>query len=118
MYGVPEKNRLDGIIGKELIQISFGSHQVIFQFEECIRISVESSITYSILDEQVRHYDEFWKQETSLTKFLGAAVIGLEVKGAKKLILTFSNVGTIELIDSSDQYESFQIEIGGEMIVV
>ena len=44
MYGVPEKERLVGLIGKELIQICFGVHEVIFNFDQDVRITVESRI--------------------------------------------------------------------------
>ena len=118
MHGIPEKERLMGFVGRDLIQICFGSHQVIFNFDDNMRISVESSIEHSVPGEGVRCYKKFWNQETYLTKLLGHTVSGLNVIDGKRLDLKFSNGHSIGLKDDSEEYECFQIEMRDDLIIV
>ena len=88
-----------------------------FHFEPHIRISVTTSIEHSIPGERVRFYKKFWNQEMSLTKLLGSTVIGLDVIGGKELNIDFSNGHSIRLEDDSQEYESFEIKIGDDLII-
>ena len=118
MYGVPDKQRLIRLLGKELIQVGIGSHQVLLQFEDNISISVETEIEHDIPDERVRHYNEFWRQDTSLPRLLGAKVDDIDVIRSKRLCLKFSNDHRICVNDDSNEYEVLTIRIDDELIIV
>ena len=118
MYGVPEKKRFTGLIGKELIKVCIGSNQVIFYFEGNSRISVESAFVYKKPDGTECRYDEFWRQDSSLPNWLGSSIREVDVLNRKTLVLLFSNGGIIKLTDDSDEYEAFQLNIEKELIVV
>ena len=118
MYGVPEKERLIGLIGKELLQICFGVHQVIFNFDQNVQITIESRIERSVPRRGASNRDECCSRESFLTKLLGSTVSDVDRIDDKTLRLTFSSGKSIELTDDSDRYESFQIKVGGELIVV
>lgn len=118
MFGVPKKERLTGLVGKELVQVCISSHQVILKFDEDAQINVESSFQHMTENKDVRRYDDFWKQDSSLTSLLSSSVIRVENVNDRRLCLHFSNGEAICLSDDSDEYESFHISIEGEVIVV
>ena len=118
MYGVPDKQRLMRFIGKALIQICIGSHQVILQFEDNLSISVETKIEHDIPDEGARHYNEYWKQDTSLSRLLGARIDDIDVILSRRLCLKFSNEHSISVDDDSNEYEAMAIRIDGDLIIV
>lgn len=118
MYGVPNKEALQCFVGKELIQICFGATHVIFRFSDDVEISLEVAIKQVLPDGRVFVTDECWKQETWLPMLLGATVDLIDAIENKILRLKFSNGHTIEVVDESKEYESFQIKISDRLIVV
>ena len=115
MYGVPEKDDLVGLVGKELIQICIGVNQVFLQFEKNVRINVESRIEYPTFGGEVGN---FCCENAFLIGLLGSTVSEVYRADNRTLGITFSNGNSVELKDDSDQYESFQIKIGDDLIVV
>lgn len=118
MYGVPERERLVGLIGKELVQVCFGVHQVIFRFEKDVWISVESGIENSMLGRVTGGHCEIYRTESFLVGLLGSTLREVDRVNSKTLRLTFSNDCYVDLRDDSDHYESFQIKVDGELIVI
>ena len=118
MYGIPEEKKLQFLLGKELIQICIGSNQVVFQFEFDLKISIEVSIKHGMPDMTVKVFEEYWNQETTLTLLLGSSVKSLHVVDSKILHLEFSNGHFVEIKDESLEYESFQITIDDQILII
>ncbi len=118
MYGVPSENKLNCFIGKELIQICFGSTHIIFRFTGSVEISIEVAVKHILSDGRIHITDESWKQETWLTLLLGSTVNSVNSIEGKILRLGFSHGHIIEIADESAEYESFQIKTDEGLIIV
>jgi hypothetical protein len=120
MYGLNKGIDLSFLNGREVIQVAIGIYQIIFGFDEDVRISVESQFTYfDGSDEWV------WKPEPGAAQIaartvslLGATIESFEGQANGTLTLTFSNGQRLTILDSSKEYESYDITRPGQTIVV
>jgi hypothetical protein len=121
MYGLPNDVDLDFLIGRTVDQVAIGIHEVIFGFDEDIRITVYQEFRY--FDGQT---ESIWRPEevgSSLMAGRTAALLGYPVENIDRhangmLALTFANKSRLTIIDSSKEYESYDITRPGETIVI
>jgi hypothetical protein len=118
MYGLKREVDLTFLRGREVVQLAIGMHQVIFNFDEDISISIEGAFEYS------SHAScSVWRPGAPL---IAAATVNLlttrveAVDGHEDgtLDLKFSNGDRLLIRDTSREYESFQISRRGGIIVV
>ena len=120
MHGLKTDIDLSFLNGLELIQLCIGLYQTIFKFDEEVAISVEGEFRY--FDGQ----DEWtWRPEpgspilaSRTATLLGATIVGFESNPDGTLILTFSNRCRLTVMDSSRDYESYDITRPGQTIVI
>jgi hypothetical protein len=120
MYGLKKEIDLSFLTGREFIQLSIGVYQVQFGFDEDVRISVESEFRY--FDGQA---EWIWRPEPGSSSIaaravalLGATIesFGSNIDGT--LTLAFSNEHRLTILDSSREYESYDITRPGQTIIV
>jgi len=120
MYGLKKEIDLSFLTGRELIQLAIGVYQVQFGFDEDVRISVESEFRY--FDGQA---EWIWRLEPGSSSIaaravalLGATIesFGSNIDGT--LTLAFSNQHRLTMLDSSKEYESYDITRPGQNIIV
>jgi len=120
MYGLKKEIDLSFLTGRELIQLAIGVYQVQFGFDEDVRISVESEFRY--FDGQA---EWTWRPEPGSSSIaaravalLGATIesFGSNIDGT--LTLAFSNQHRLTILDSSKEYESYDITRPGHTIIV
>ncbi len=120
MYGLKKEIDLSFLAGRELIQLAIGVYQVQFGFDEDVRISVESEFRY--FDGQA---EWIWRPESGSSSIaaravalLGATIesFGSNIDGT--LTLAFSNQHRLTILDSSKEYESYDITRPGQTIIV
>ena len=120
MYGLKKELDLSFLAGRELIQLAIGVYQVQFGFDEDVRISVESEFRY--FDGQA---EWIWRPEPRASSIaaravalLGATIesFGSNIDGT--LTLAFSNQHRLTILDSSKEYESYDISRPGQTITV
>jgi hypothetical protein len=120
MYGLKKEIDLSFLTGRELIQLAIGVYQIQFSFDEGVRISVESEFRY--FDGQA---EWTWRPEPGSYSIaaragalLGATIdsFGSHIDGT--LTLAFSNQHCLTLLDSSQEYESYEITRPGQTIIV
>jgi hypothetical protein len=120
MHGLKKDIDLSFLNGRELIQLGIGLYQTIFKFDEDVAISVEGEFRY--FDGQ----DEWiWRPEPGSSLLaartavlLGATIESFESDANGTLALTFSNRRRLTIMDSSKEYESYDITRPGQTIVV
>jgi hypothetical protein len=115
MFGVPPNLDLSRFQGAELIQVSIGCNDVQLNFEPQSKISIEGH--WELRDQAGTIIDQ--AQDSNLTRdsykihrILGQIVVAHSVKAPESFTLTFDNGMTITVFDSSDRYESFNIQPG------
>jgi hypothetical protein len=120
MYGLKKEIDLSFLSDGELIQVAIGLYHISFRFDEDVAISAEGDFRY--FDGQ----DEWtWRPEPDSSQvvartlaLLGASVTSLESNENGTLALTFSNGHRLTMLDSSKEYESYDITRPGQTIVV
>lgn len=116
MFGLPEDFDGSFLVGRSLLQVCIGLHEVIFRFDEDVDITVESEFRVAVGGEG---------QVFESPPEGGAASLALlqqvvsEARGTKDgtLTLVFPS-GVLELYDTSANYESYQVRGHGELYVV
>ena len=122
MYRFAADMEIEGLIGSGLNQICIGKYDVQFRFDSGTLIAVQGGARVLRNDEQV----SAWTEENSwdsleFHELLNLSVTNYTVLSEVLLRINFSDELSLELIDSSDQYESMQIYpkgLDGPMIVV
>ncbi len=117
MHGLPKDVDLSFLADAELLQVCFGSNEVILKFDKEISITVESRFRVRI-DECEEDYDDASPSAALLVRFLSSSITEVVGQEDGTLHLEFSQGGTIEIYDSSQEYESYQIRHGAKIHVV
>ncbi|MGA2481766.1 MAG: DUF6188 family protein [Candidatus Acidiferrales bacterium] len=120
MYGLTTGIDLSFLNGREVIQIAIGVYQIQFGFDEDVIISVQSQFNY--FDGQ---QEWIWKPEPGAAQIaaravslLGATIHSFQGQENGTLSLVFSNGQRLTILDSSKEYESYDITRPGSTIVV
>ncbi len=120
MYGLKKEIDLSFLNGRELIQVAIGLYHTSFRFDEDVAISVEAEFSY--FNGQA---EWIWKPEPGAAQIaartvslLGATIQTFEGQGNGTLSLVFSNGQRLTILDSSKEYESYDITRPGQTIVV
>ncbi len=120
MYGLNKDIDLSFLDGRQVEQVAIGIYQIIFGFDEDVRISAYSEFNYFDGREEW-----VWKPEPGAVQIaartlslLGATIENFEGRENGTLLLVFSNGQRLILLDSSKEYESYDITRPGETIVV
>lgn len=119
MYGLPADVDLSFLVGAEVIQVCIGSQQAqIHFFPEGISIFVETDITFRGPAGQVSRYESIPESGPSLITLLHDVVKEARAETPRTLRLEFASGAVLQIEDTSEQYESFQIKHGDLLIVV
>jgi|SRR5208283_4060627 len=120
MYGLRKNLDLSFLNGRQVEQVAIGAYQIIFAFDEDVRISVYFQFSY--FDGQA---ESIWQPEPGFAQIaartvalLGATIQTFEGQEDGTLTLMFSNGHRLTIPDSSKEYESYDITLPGRTIVV
>lgn len=120
MYGLRKGIDLSFLNARELVQVAIGTYQIQFGFDEDVTIYAECQFNY--FDGQ---NEWVWKPEPGAAQIaartvslLGGTIQNFEGQENGTLTLMFSNGQRLTILDSSQEYESYQITRPGETIVV
>jgi hypothetical protein len=120
MYGLSRDIELTFLNRREVIQVAIGLYQIIFGFDDNVTISVRAQFNYFDGNSEL-----IWKPEPGSAQIaartlalLGATVESFESHESGTLALMFSNGHRLTILDSSKEYESYDITRPGQTIVV
>jgi len=120
MYGLKKEIQLGFLTGRELVQVAIGLYQVRFGFDQDVSISVEAEFRY--FDGQ---NEWTWRPEPASSQIacrtvalLAASITNVQSSEEGTLVLTFSNGHRLTVLDSSKEYESWNITLPGQTIIV
>jgi hypothetical protein len=117
MHGIPENFALDGIVDSEIQQICSGRFDLQFRLSSGLLFSVQGDISLLEGDQEVGK----WTEQNGWTSLAFQQLINTRIKeyrvpNNRLLQIVFENGLTLQLHHSSDQYESFQIVVGGDKL--
>jgi len=105
------------LVGKTLFQICIGEHDLIFNFDEPVSISITSSIGLTLPESKEQTWEDFRQGIGFLVALLSQSVSSVSSSTDGTVILKFREGGVLKLYDSNKQYESYRIKGGNKPIV-
>jgi hypothetical protein len=118
MYGLPKEIDLSFLVGRELLQVCFGRHDLNLNFDRNVHISVTSCIGYSGVQGDLCRQEDFAAASQFLTSLLSQTVLSVKGDDEGTLVLIFSGGPELFVYDNSKQYESYTIQHGEQIVVV
>ncbi len=118
MYGLPNDIDLGFFNDRTLVQVCFGAHDVIFNFDGDVSIVVTSSIGCADASGNVHRNDDFREIAPSVLGLLNQRISSAAGDDAGTLTMRYANGATVCVYDDSKDYESYTIKNGEQVIVV
>lgn len=118
MYGLPANMDWNFLVGRELIQMCVGIHQVLLRFDGDVSVSIECVFEHSFPGAKTHSCTNLAHRAKSLVTLLGTRVERVDGKSHEALVLSFSNHETLQIHDSNEMHESFLVHAPGIEIVV
>ncbi len=118
MYGLPENTDLGFLKEQVLRQVCVGANEVILRFADDISITCQTDIGHKKAGVCTALYRDMITCGAMLVNFLHTSIINASAESPGTLVLKFSNDEALEIYDTSQEYESYQITYGNKTIVV
>ena len=117
MHRITKDTNLSALAGKLVEQICIGVHQVIVRLENDLYIAIEGDFSFGSEASPEKEMD-FRNAAKAFANLLESRVIDASVVREDAVVFTFSAGARLTVFDSSDQYESFQIQLPDRLVVV
>jgi len=117
LNGLPITIDLSPLLGKELVQVCIGAFQFILNFDADVRIAVEGTCVYCSPKDVPIEIDNYREQASLLCSLVGTQISSAERDSNGGLDLHFANGATLQILNSSHEYESFQVHVGQQFYV-
>jgi hypothetical protein len=119
MEKVPPSFNIEKLLNKELTGICFSSNTISIYFTTIGSIVIYGSFSFDF-ENEVHEFDEIYPidDDFRLLKLLGQSVISINLNDDRtNVCFIFSNHAILELFGNS-HYESFEINIDGNICVI
>lgn len=117
MYQLPTDFDPGFLVGLSLEQVCFNENQVSFHFARDISITVESALSH-VKEHEPVIVVQLPLFESDLMLLLGHVVERASASEDGTLTLSFDNQHVLSVYDTSDQYESYRICRGAQVVIV
>ncbi|MEJ7623683.1 MAG: DUF6188 family protein [Pyrinomonadaceae bacterium] len=119
MYGLPDDFSTDFLLGRNLEQICINENQVYFHFDNQLFITVEGTYAYQNVESEAGELlIEVPRFDANVLQLLGSSVRKCASSPDGTLNLSFDNGQTLTMLDSSREFESYQIRYKDLIIIV
>lgn len=118
MYGLRKDINLRFFEGRTLLQVCFGLHDLILNFDGDVSVTVTSSVGCVTSGGSIQRCDDFRQVAPTLVALLNQSVRSAEGDEAGTLTIRFDGGGMLSIYDDSEEYESYTIKNGTRLIVV
>jgi hypothetical protein len=115
MNRITNKTDLSPLIGKNVEQVCIGLHEIIINLEDNLFISIEGAFSF---DGGNTIEEDFPSCANSFAQLLGLTISEVTILRDDAVSFNFSNSENLIIFDSSDHYESFQIQLPDQLVVV
>ena len=119
MYRLPRNIDLDFLIEKELESVSIAFNSLVLNFDEPIRMTINSRCTYKLSTGYLIEIEDYPKEASLICKLLGKKIVKADGDEFGTLTLAFDNGDVFSVYDDSENYESYMIKgsRNGDIIV-
>ncbi|MBP7745225.1 MAG: hypothetical protein KA383_03775 [Phycisphaerae bacterium] len=118
MYGIPSDADWSFLVGKELLQVCIGLHQVALRFDGEVAVNIECDFEHLRPAMDKHSQAALSTQATTLVSLLGSRIERATSEANQTLALSFTNAEVLKVHDDSASYESFQVLAPGIQIIV
>jgi hypothetical protein len=121
MYGLPKDFDGSRLIGRFLEQICYGLHQIQLRFDQRLTISVESAFLYcdpSMREPKRINIPGEPAMQSDLLHLLHHTIVKAWGEDEGTLALEFDNHHILRCLEKDGPYESYQISMGEQLIIV
>ena len=118
MYGVPDSSEWSFLVGREVIQVCIGLHQVSLRFDGQVSMNIECDFDHAPVADTLRPGSGLPHKAAGLVSLLGSTVTSALSKSGKILEIRFTNKEVLRIYDSNAIYESFQVTTPDKEIIV
>lgn len=117
MDGLPTDVVLDPLVGARVSQLCFAEHQLIINFDIDARFGIECDLVLSDSSGVISVAPPYADAARILCGLLGRSVLGATREQDGGLLVEFEGRTKLKLVVDSTRYESFQVNLLGEVYV-
>jgi Family of unknown function (DUF6188) len=118
MYGSTANHDLGFLVGSTLFQACIGENDIILLFDDDISITIQTDFLIRDSSGLETIFEETLPAAASVVKFIPDMITKVLYQRDGTLCLWFSKGGSIEIYDTSEQYESYNVKHGTKIYVV
>jgi Family of unknown function (DUF6188) len=118
MYGLSAEHDLSFLMGSTLLQVCIGENEAILRFNNEISITIESKFLVQDSSGLKTTFDDARSAAGPLVKLLSDTITKVLGQRDGTLRLCFTRGDILEIYDSFESYESYQIQHGTDVYVV
>ena len=118
MYGVPDSAEWSFLVGREVLQICVGLHQVTLRFDGEVSMDIECEFDRSGPTVVPPSGTTLPSKAMGLVSLIGSKVVSVASENRTTLAIAFTNQETLKVHDSNQIYESFQVTSPDKEIIV
>lgn len=117
MYGLDARQDLGFLDNCVLLQVGIGENEIVFRFSGDVVLVVESDFQIDDGIESVSYSNPI-EAAGMAAKLVGGTVISAQATPSGNLRINLVGHRSIEVVDSSENFESYQLEWPGGSLVV
>lgn len=118
MYGLPKDIDLSFFVGADLLQVCLGANELILNFDHQIRVTIESRFRIRKKDGEETTFEDAPSSAAHLVELLSQPIAEASGREDGTLCLSFAQGTSLEIDDSWESYESYQIQYGDVLYVI
>jgi hypothetical protein len=118
MFGLAPETDLSFLRGVELLQVCIGANEVILAFHPNVTITIEGTFQVEVPGSTAEVFDDARSSAASLVTLLEGTVKSVAWEESGTVRLDFTSGAALEIYDSQEHYESFQITHGAAIYVI
>jgi hypothetical protein len=118
MYGLPDNTDLNFLTGARLLQVCVGENEVIANFDLEISIMIASTARVAGRAGLSDSLDSATELGIALFPLLGCAIEGASGTSNGTLQLAWDDGTIVEIFDSFEDFESYTLRNGADLIIV
>ncbi len=118
MYGLEKDTDLSFLVNETLCQLRAGQYQLSLHFDNGAMISIESEISHTTNGHVHTWQAEGNKDISTLFALLGENVTDAQIQDANCLVLLMADGSMLQIRDTNEDAESFEIHFGECSIIV
>ena len=111
MYGVPDDEEMQFLVGQQVQQVCLGINEFILHFDKDASINVtgDAAMFYGLDEDQGRSSGDRPMIAAALTTLLDVPVTSVAKISREEIVIGFQNGARLALLDTDEHYECFTV---------